>query len=88
MVPDRPSHPSIAALERCLAFVDGFDGPMAAVWGDRDPVLGSVGKFVGRRLPRLRMVHTAAGHFLQEEVPAELAAAVHDVAARVLTSAA
>jgi pimeloyl-ACP methyl ester carboxylesterase len=29
MVPDQPSHPSIAALEHCLAFVDSFDGPMA-----------------------------------------------------------
>jgi haloalkane dehalogenase len=88
MVPDSQSHPSVPALARCLAFVDGFSGPMAAVWGDRDPVLGSVGKFVERRLPQLRMVHTAAGHFLQEEVPAELAAAIRHVAARVLSSAA
>jgi pimeloyl-ACP methyl ester carboxylesterase len=88
MVPDSPSHPSIAPLTRCLAFMDGFSGPVAAVWGDRDPVLGSVGKFVERRLPQARVTHTAAGHFLQEEVPDALAAAIRDVAARVTSAAA
>jgi haloalkane dehalogenase len=80
MVPDGPAHPSIAPLERCLAFVDGFGGPVAVVWGDRDPVLGSVRRFIERRLPQATVTRTAAGHFLQEEVPGDLAAAVRAVA--------
>ena len=80
MVPDGDAHPSIPALRRCLDFVDGFGGPIAVVWGDRDPVLGRVRSFVERRLPQARVTRTRAGHFLQEEVPDELAAAVRAVA--------
>ena len=82
MVPDSQSHPSIAGLERCQAFVDGFTGPIALVWGDRDPVLGGVRSWLEKRLPSAPMTRTQAGHFLQEEVPAELAAAVRDVTRR------
>ena len=82
MVPDSSSHPSIAGLERCQAFVDAFTGPMAFVWGDRDPVLGRVRSFLEKRFPSVPMTRTQAGHFLQEEVPAELAAAVRDVTRR------
>ena len=83
MVPDSPSHPSIAALARCQEFVDAFKGPIAVVWGDRDPVLGRVRSFIERRLPSAPVTRTQAGHFLQEEVPAELAAAVRDVTRRI-----
>jgi len=82
MVPDSQSHPSIAGLERCQSFVDGFTGPIALVWGDRDPVLGRLRSFLEKRLPSAPMTRTQAGHFLQEEVPAELAAAVRDVTRR------
>ncbi len=82
MVPDSPSHPSIAALTRCQELVDGFAGPVALVWGDRDPVLGRVRSFIERRLPAAPVTRTQAGHFLQEEVPDELAAAVRDVTRR------
>jgi cis-3-alkyl-4-acyloxetan-2-one decarboxylase len=83
MVPDSPSHPSIAALARCQEFVDAFTGPVAVVWGDRDPVLGRVRSFIERRLPSAPVTRTQAGHFLQEEVPDELAAAVRDVTSRI-----
>jgi cis-3-alkyl-4-acyloxetan-2-one decarboxylase len=82
MVPDSSSHPSIAALTRCQELVDGFAGPVALVWGDRDPVLGRVRSFIERRLPAAPVTRTQAGHFLQEEVPDELAAAVRDVTRR------
>jgi haloalkane dehalogenase len=80
MVPSGPSHRSIAPLERCLAFVDGFAGPAALVWGERDPILGRVLGFVEKRMPRASVTRTQAGHFLQEEVPDELAAAIRAVA--------
>ena len=81
-VPDSPAHPSIAMLQRCQAFVEGFAGPIALVWGTRDPVLGRVLSFVERQLPQATVTRTQAGHFLQEEVPDELAAAIRDVVDR------
>ncbi len=81
MVPDSLAHPSVPALQRCLEFVEGFRGPAAIVWGDRDPVLGRVRSFVERKLPRAHVTRTRAGHFLQEEVPDEIASAIRDVVA-------
>jgi haloalkane dehalogenase len=83
MVPDSHAHPSIASLQRCQELVDGFRGPAAIVWGDRDPVLGRVRSHIERSLPAAPVTRTQAGHFLQEEVPAELAAAVRDVTRRL-----
>jgi haloalkane dehalogenase len=80
MVPDSPSHPSIDALKRCDRFVTSFDGPMQLVWGVRDPVLGRVINHAERALPRAKVTRTKAGHFLQEEVPLEIAQAIREVA--------
>ena len=82
MVPDSAAHASIAALAEGQAFLEGFPGPVAIVWGDRDPVLGRVRSWIERLLPRARVTRTEAGHFLQEEVPAEIAEAVRFVAGR------
>jgi haloalkane dehalogenase len=79
MVPDSPSHPSIATLARSQAFVEAFRGPAAIVWGDRDPVLGRVRTWVEKNLPQARVTRTAAGHFLQEEVPDEIAQGIMHV---------
>ncbi len=83
MVPDSDSHPSVAALRRCQELVEAFAGPMALVWGDRDPILGRVRSFLERHLPAAPVTRTRAGHFLPEEVPDELAAAVRDVTRRI-----
>lgn len=79
MVPDRFTHPSIASLERVGGFYRGFEGPAAVVWGDRDPVLGKVRSHVQRTLPQAKSWVTQAGHFLQEEVPEEIAAGIRHV---------
>lgn len=83
MVPDSLEHPSIPALGRCQEVVEAWKGPAAIVWGDRDPVLGRVRTHVERLLPQARVTRTQAGHFLQEEVPREIADAIRDVAARI-----
>ncbi len=83
MVPDTLQHPSVPALERCQALVESFDGPAAIVWGDRDPVLGRVRRRIERLLPDAPVTRTRAGHFLQEEVPRDIANAVRDVASRI-----
>jgi haloalkane dehalogenase len=80
MVPSSLAHPSIPGLERCRELVAGFAGPAAIVWGDRDPVLGRARGWIETLLPRAEVTRTGAGHFLQEEVPGEIAAAIRKVA--------
>jgi pimeloyl-ACP methyl ester carboxylesterase len=82
MVPDGPDHPSMAPLRRGQAWIERFEGPMALVWGTRDPILGSALARHEAAFPRAPVTTTAAGHFLQEEVPRALAAAIEDVVAR------
>lgn len=81
MVPSHAQHPSVGPLREVDAWVRAFDGPAELVWGVRDPVLG---RALGRHreaLPHARVTEVEAGHFLQEEVPGEIAEAVRRVAA-------
>jgi haloalkane dehalogenase len=80
MVPNSLDHVSIPALARGLELLEQWDGPAAIVWGDRDPVLGSVRTAFERLLPQAPVTRTRAGHFLQEEVPEEIAAAIRSLA--------
>lgn len=82
MVPHRPDHPSMPALRRGSEWAKSFAGPMALVWGMRDPILGRALRRHERDLPQAPVTRTSAGHFLQEEVPEELAAAVEEVTRR------
>lgn len=82
MVPDSMAHPSIPALQRCQELVDRFDGPCALVWGTRDPILGRVVSWMQKLMPQAEVTLTEAGHFLQEEVPGDIAAAIRGVAER------
>lgn len=76
MVPDREDHPSVPFLDRLGPWVRAFRGPTAIVWGERDPILGRALARHVEALPHASVVRTQAGHFLQEEVPEELARAV------------
>ena len=83
MVATSNEHPSLPALRRGEAWIRGFTGPIALVWGERDPLLGAVLRRHIEAFPAASVTRTQAGHFLQEEVPANLAGAVRDVVARV-----
>lgn len=83
MVPDSHNHPSVPQLKMISDFLSTWTGPSAIVWGDRDPVLGRVRTQIERTLPHARVTRTQAGHFLQEEVPSEIAAAIEDVASQI-----
>ena len=87
MAVDRAGHPSIAALDECAAFVRSFEGPKAMVWGRRDPVIARALKRTRALLGDPPVTETQAGHFLQEEVPEEIAAAVIDVSVRLSRAA-
>ncbi len=80
MVPDREDHPSVPLLDAIGGWVESFEGPAGLVWGQRDPILGRGLKRHRAVLPQAHVVETDAGHFLQEEVPEELAREVLRVA--------
>jgi haloalkane dehalogenase len=80
MVPDSHHHPSIPDLERTDALYRSARVPIALVWGMKDPILGRVVGHLSRLRPDASVVKTGAGHFLQEEVPDELATAILGVA--------
>jgi haloalkane dehalogenase len=82
MVPNRPDHRSMKALLAGDAWARAFPGPVALVWGMRDPILGRALRRHERAFPEAPVTRTEAGHFLQEEVPEELAAAVENVVER------
>lgn len=86
MVPDTVEHPSIPALVQCQSFIERFGGPVSVVWGERDPILGRLVSWVSKLLPEAELTRTQAGHFLQEEIPEDIAAAVCSVAARLAAS--
>ena len=86
MVPGSADHPSMPELRRGEDWLRGFPGPVALVWGRRDPILGRALKRHREALPAATVTETDAGHFLQEEVPEELAAAVRRVASLSGTS--
>ena len=46
------------------------------VWGMKDPILGRALPAMKRNFPGAPVTETEAGHFLQEEVPGEIAAAL------------
>jgi haloalkane dehalogenase len=79
MVPDSTEHESIAELRRGSAWMQSFDGPMALVWGTRDPILGRALQKHQKCFPQAPVTLTDAGHFLQEEVPDALVHAIEDV---------
>lgn len=82
MVPDSLNHPSVESLEKTHELFATLEAPISLVWGTRDPILGRVINHLERTRPDAKITRTQAGHFLQEEVPNELADAILDVAGR------
>lgn len=79
MVPTSESHPSTRPLDAIGAWVERYDRPAALVWGTRDPILGRALSRHARALPQASVRETSAGHFLQEEVPDQIAAAIAEL---------
>ena len=86
MVPDGPDHPSTPAMRKIANYVQGLQIPAEIVWGMRDPILALGLSPMKRFFPEAPVTETQGGHFLQEEVPAEIAAALLRVVDRVQMS--
>jgi cis-3-alkyl-4-acyloxetan-2-one decarboxylase len=80
MVPSATDHPSLPALREGEAWVRAFQGPVELVWGVKDPILGRALRRHREALPHARVTELPAGHFLQEEKPEEIAAAIRRAA--------
>jgi len=76
MVPDGPDHPSTPAMRTIENYVQGLDIPAEIVWGMNDPILAKGLPMMKQNFPSARVTETQGGHFLQEEVPGEIAAAL------------
>jgi haloalkane dehalogenase len=76
LVPQRLDSPTIQTLKEAENWAESFSGPVGLVWGMRDPILGRSLRGAMKLFPDAVVVEIDAGHFLQEEVPEELAAAI------------
>ncbi|HYO73403.1 MAG TPA: alpha/beta fold hydrolase [Archangium sp.] len=79
MVPHGPDHPTMAELTEGDVWARSFQGPVELVWGVKDPILGRALQRHREVFPRARVTETPAGHFLQEEVPEDIVAAIRRV---------
>lgn len=80
MVPINLESPTIPTLKEADDWARSFKGPVRLVWGRRDPILGRTIYPMKKIFPDAEVTETGAGHFLQEEVPEELAQAILGVA--------
>lgn len=80
MVPDGPDHPSSEQMREIETYIATLDVPVEIVWGTSDPILGSGLNVMKRNFPSAAVTETIAGHFLQEEVPVEIADAIKRIA--------
>lgn len=84
MVPTGPSHPTTPLMAEVEAYANSLnDIPVELVWGMNDPILAKALPRMKQFFPDAPVTETKAGHFLQEEVPAEIAAAILRVVAKV-----
>jgi haloalkane dehalogenase len=86
MVPTGPEHPTSKPMAEIERYAATLDIPTEIVWGMRDPILGRVLPTMKAMYPHARVTETQAGHFLQEEVPVEIAAAIQRVVTAVTSA--
>ncbi len=80
--PENPDTPLLLVTED---YIRNRPVPTEIVWGMNDPVLGTRLDEMQAFLPWATSFETEAGHFLQEEVPAEIAASIQRVHVRMQT---
>jgi len=83
MVATSLDHPTVKSLRQVHNWAQSFKGPVELVWGMKDPILGRAYRSVQELFPQARCTETAAGHYLQEEVPEALAQAILRIVSKV-----
>ncbi len=83
MVPTGPEHPTSKPMADIERYARTLNIPTEIVWGMRDPILARALPTMKAMYPQARVTETQAGHFLQEEVPTEIAAAIQRVVTAV-----
>lgn len=86
MVTDGPDHASAEKMRFIERYVQGLDIPAEIVWGMNDPILARGLALMKQNFPEAPVTETEAGHFLQEEVPAQISAALLRVIEQVQMS--
>ncbi|MEO0551447.1 MAG: alpha/beta fold hydrolase [Pseudomonadota bacterium] len=76
MVPDGPDHRTAAPMLEIETYVKSLDIPVEIVWGMSDPMFARALPVMEDLFPNAPVTQTEAGHFLQEEVPQEIASAI------------
>ncbi len=76
LVPTDLASPTFQTMREADDWARAFRGPVRLVWGRRDPILGRTIHSMKKLFPDAEVTETGAGHFLQEEVPEELADAI------------
>jgi haloalkane dehalogenase len=79
MVPNSMHHPSVPIEQEIETYLGSYDGPAQIVWGMNDPVMWKLRRRTARLLPQAKVVKTQAGHFVQEETPAEVITAIKEI---------
>jgi haloalkane dehalogenase len=85
LVPTDPDHPNTAAMNRVADALRGWTKPTAVIWGADDGVLPlQIAEGIAALIPGASAPVAIAGasHFLQEDRPAEVAAAIRELLAR------
>jgi haloalkane dehalogenase len=86
LVPSRPDDPASAPNRLAWESLERFDKPFLCAFGDSDPVTAGGDRVLRQRIPgatgQPHVTFAGAGHFLQEDVGPQLAAAVIDLIAR------
>jgi haloalkane dehalogenase len=85
LVPITDAHPSVAENKQAWLTLERFHKPFLTAFSDRDPITRGGDTLLQARIPGTQgQPHTTiqgAGHFLQEDKPAELAALINDMIA-------
>jgi haloalkane dehalogenase len=85
LVPAEPDHPNTVPMNRVADALRTFDRPALIVWGADDPVVPlRIGEHLAALLPNAEgpVAIEGASHFLQEDKPDEVAAAINAFLAR------
>ncbi|GAB5486920.1 MAG: alpha/beta fold hydrolase [Parasphingorhabdus sp.] len=79
MSADGPDHPSSKQYRELEKYYQGRDFPTEIVWGMQDSILAKRLSDMKKNFPNAVVTETQGGHFLQEETPEEIAAAVQRI---------